>query len=175
MKNVIILIIVAIAIVMMKELIVKKVFNNSKKLINKNTQESNKKKSRNLVLQIAIKSNWSHVVFFISAILCGLNAQSSIVIMIIYLIILLFNIIWIIIQHNKNYMTFGGLENTLARHETKDLQKWINDDSIVKDNKQKRFKQDYQILEKRIGILNVACAMILNLLSIAMWIMSFTN
>ncbi len=95
--------------------------------------------------------------------------------MIIYLIILLFNIIWIIIQHNKNYMTFGGLENTLARHETKDLQKWINDDSIVKDNKQKRFKQDYQILEKRIGILNVACAMILNLLSIAMWIMSFTN
>ena len=167
MKNVIILIIVAIAIVMMKELIVKKVFNNSKKLINKNTQESNKKKSRNLVLQIAIKSNWSHVVFFISAILCGLNVQSSIVIMIIYLII--------IIQHNKNYMTFGGLENTLARHETKDLQKWINDDSIVKDNKQKRFKQDYQILEKRIGILNVACAMILNLLSIAMWIMSFTN
>lgn len=175
MKNVIILIIVAIAIVVIKELIVKKAFDNSKRLTNLNTKEANKKRSRNMLLQITVKSNWSHIVFFITAIICGFNIQSSIIIIVIYLIILLFSIFWIIIQHHKKYLVFGGLEHTLAKHETKDLQKLINDETIAQDKGQERFKQDYQILEKKIGVVTVVCTIILNLLSITMWIMTFIN
>ncbi|MFH6578696.1 hypothetical protein ACHM05_06660 [Staphylococcus aureus] len=174
MKSIVILIVVAIIIVCLKEIINKRLFQHSRKLMKSDIpdNERTKKQSRNLIIQLTIKSAWFHIAFFISALINGIHTVSSIILITIYIFITIFIIIWNIFKHRKYYQSFGNVEKNLVMNNTRDLQKIVNDKNKSNAKENKTFVTNYQILEKQLAVAITTALFLQVFISIALWISS---
>lgn len=175
MISILILIGVAIVIVAIKEMTIRKMEKRSKYLIKQETlsDKTMKKLSRNILIQLMIKSTWFHIVFFISAVIAGGVFIGGFIFPIVYVLLMIFLVVWTVIQHRKIYKTVGTLEQYLMNFDKKDLQRIVNSKEADINKKEQKFLKEYNIMEKHIGVPTTIVTIVQTVASIVMWINTF--